>query len=603
MNKLSLCLLPAILVGAISTTSLASPNAKRSTNPNTWTSSKFKTHYNRSPLGPNLDQQQPRVLGAHGMQLCHFNNIDASLVRKLMNSQPFAKGYETDQNGNMRPMTSPPTKTALILYDTSDTYGWIGNCYARQMGTICTHFSMPATLLPVEQYTSGMMNNYTMVFYFGTVYQDALPAAFMTDAMTTPKPLLWMGYNLWQIAWGPDGGYNPAFSAKFGYEFNYLDGLDYTTVTYKSTALTANPGGSGLANLTITNSALCTTVATATAGSTKTPYLIRSGNLWFCAENPLEEASPNLAPDRSVCIEDSIHDMINDGVTTANSHHRADIRIEDVGATCSASAITKIGNYMASVKAPYTVATIPHYRDPLGYYNNGVAVDEPITAATALVKALKGMVALNGQISMHGDTHQYDNVPNPNDGVSGDDAEFYIIQLNSAGDDVYVSPTTEDTAAWCQAKLTDGLTILKANGWTATGWTTPDYIASLLDYQTLAKNFTFEMCRGETFTTNSEGDTYFVQQELQWPCVDDLGVTRLPENLGYVSTAAYGVTDQRPANLTSVATKLKAAVRDGWVGMYFHPFLALSLLENLVSGVQGLGYTFVTPGPTWVGQE
>ncbi len=581
--------MPAVLVGVTAMASLAA--------------AKPSVHYYRSPLGPGLTGQPP-VLGARGMHLCHFNTQDVGLIRNLMNSQPFQQAYETDKNGRMRPMTTPPTRTALILYDTNDSEGYIGNLYARQMGTICTHFSMPATLLPVEQYTSGMMNNYTMTFYFGTVYGDALPSAFLTDAMATPKPLLWMGYNLWEIAWNADGSYNTAFSTKFGYQFNYLDGITYTTVKYKSTSLTADPYGYSLANLTITKKSLVTVVATASDGNgDSTQYLIHSGNLWFVAENPLADASPNLAPDRSVCIEDSIHDMINDGVTAANSHHRAIIRMEDVSWNANANSLTKIGTYMSSVKAPYTVAVIPHYRDPLGYYNNGVAVDQTLNANTAVITALKGMVKLNGQISMHGDTHQYDNVPNPSTGVSGDDAEFYIVQNNSAGDEEYVSPAYEDSAAWCQGRLSEGFSILAADGWTPTGWTTPDYVASLLDYQTFGKNFTFLMCRPETFTTDNNGDTYFVQQELQWPCIDDLGIPRLPENLGYVSTAAYGVTDQRPANLTAVAKKFYPTVRDGWVGMYFHPFLAISLLESLVSGVQGQGYTFVIPGPTWVGQE
>jgi hypothetical protein len=259
---------------------------------------------------------------------------------------------------------------------------------------------------------------------------------------------------------------------------------------------------------------------------------------------------------------------------------------------------------MGSVNAPYAVCVIPHYRDPLGYFNSGVPVDETINQVPALITALQGMASKNGQMMLHGDTHQYDDIANPNSGVSGDDCEFYIVQINPAtGGEEYVSPTYEDSAAWCQGRLTEGFQIMAANGWTPTGWTTPEYVASLTDYQTFVTNFSYSMCRGLTFTTDESGNVYFVQQEIPWPVVDDLGMPRNPENLGYVSTAAYGVTDQRPQDLIAVATKLKPAIRDGWVGCYFHPFLAINLLKKLVSGLQDLGFTFVNPGPSWVGGE
>jgi len=34
-------------------------------------------------------------------------------------------------------------------------------------------------------------------------------------------------------------------------------------------------------------------------------------------------------------------------------------------------------------------------------------------------------------------------------------------------------------------------------------------------------------------------------------------------------------------------------VRDGWASAYFHPFLDLDLLADLVEGIRDLGYTFV----------
>ena len=34
-------------------------------------------------------------------------------------------------------------------------------------------------------------------------------------------------------------------------------------------------------------------------------------------------------------------------------------------------------------------------------------------------------------------------------------------------------------------------------------------------------------------------------------------------------------------------------VRDGWASGYFHPFLPIDYLEELVTGIKDAGYTFV----------
>ena len=36
-------------------------------------------------------------------------------------------------------------------------------------------------------------------------------------------------------------------------------------------------------------------------------------------------------------------------------------------------------------------------------------------------------------------------------------------------------------------------------------------------------------------------------------------------------------------------------VRDGFASFFFHPFFDVSVLEEIVRGVQGEGYTFVSP--------
>jgi uncharacterized protein YdaL len=523
---------------------------------------------------------------------------DLNEIRRIMHSQPYRVPKRI---GHIRPST-PPTKTALILYDSGGGYGYIGNLYARQLDTLCTHFNMASMLMPVEQYSTGMMSGYTATFYFGTTYQNALPPGFLADAMTTATPLVWMGYNLWQIAWNSGGGYNPAFSATYGFQFNYMDGDSYQTVNNKGVALAADPGGLGLANVTIQDSSIANIVATATdASGNSTPYLIHAGNLWFTAENPLEYAAYNRDPDRSAVIEDSIHDVIGDGITSGN--HRAVLRIDQVQAETDSSSLKDIANYMGSVNAPYAVCVIPHYRDPRGYYTGGSTQDVSITAVPDLVDALNHMVSKGGQLVMQGDTHQYDDQSNPTDGVSADDMEFYQVSKNPASGALnYLGPADEDTPDRVHSKVEDGLSIMESAGWTPTGWATPHYMASLTDYEEFAQDFQYSLCRGNTFTSDANGNVYFAQLCTPWPIVDDLGMTRMPENIGYFSTSKYGIWDAKPWEILNIASLTQTAIRDSWIGCWFHPTMAIDLLKDLVGGLQQSGFTLVNPGPQWVGQ-
>ena len=98
------------------------------------------------------------------------------------------------------PPAPAPAPAALILYDSSGTYGWIGAVHARNLASLLGHFPYTYTILPVENYTAGQLNNFTAAFYLGTVYDNPLPAAFRSDVMTSTKPLVWFGYNLWEVA-------------------------------------------------------------------------------------------------------------------------------------------------------------------------------------------------------------------------------------------------------------------------------------------------------------------------------------------------------------------------------------------------------------------
>ena len=55
------------------------------------------------------------------------------------------------------------------------------------------------TTLPVTDYVAGLAGRYTAVMYVGSTYDGELPQAFRDDVLTGDVPVLWMGFNIWQL--------------------------------------------------------------------------------------------------------------------------------------------------------------------------------------------------------------------------------------------------------------------------------------------------------------------------------------------------------------------------------------------------------------------
>jgi len=55
------------------------------------------------------------------------------------------------------------------------------------------------------------------------------------------------------------------------------------------------------------------------------------------------------------------------------------------------------------------------------------------------------------------------------------------------------------------------------------------------------------------------------------------------------------VPPRLPSDAARLARLVKV-VRDGWAGCYFHPFLDIEYLKQLVTGIKAEGYTFVPVG-------
>ena len=534
----------------------------------------------------------------------------------------FAPAYADKPATTTTTTTTTTGPNVLVLYDApvGTEYDKLGMAYAIMLRNLLGHFDANVTLAPVQKYSTGAVNAYDATFYLGGIYDHALPATFLSDAATTTKTLVWMKYNIWQLAWNTT--YN--FTANRGVAFHGLRGLNawpsstnpqpgfFDTVQYKNrnfvkyftydstTGAVASDPDLGVTSITDpAKAAVVVPVANPKSGEVA-PYILRSGNFWYVADMPFSFIGPR---DRYLVFSDILHDML--GIQHAENH-RAIVRLEDVGALVSPDAMNTLSNYLSSKKIRFGIAVIPHYKDPLGIYNGGVPMDVPLSKAVDLKAALNYAVTKGGEIVMHGYTHQYGNMRNPHTGISGDDYEFWDIVANK--------PVPEDSSAWAKGRLAAGLKQLKDAGYTPIAWETPHYHASPLSSKVVPSLFSNTWQRVVYFTADKPnlfagvGKDFAVGQIFPYVVNKDYYGQRVwPENLGNIEydireidpTSFYNYTWQDIVTNADYAL----AVRDGFASFFFHPFWLEPELgtpgfedfKKAIEGITNLGYKWVAP--------
>jgi uncharacterized protein YdaL len=518
--------------------------------------------------------------------------------------------------------TAGAAPKVLALYDAPAGTPWdkLGFAYTIMLRNLLGHFDAQVDLLPVQQYTAGKVNGYDATFYLGAAYDHLLPAAFLSDAATTTRTLVWFKYNLWQLAGNP--AYN--FMAGKGIQLVGLRGLNavptaanpspgfFDTVRYKNldfvkyynfdsgrNLVNADPDIGVAAVADASKASVLVSIANAKTAESA-PYITRSGNFWYVADLPFSYIGPR---DRYLVFTDVLHDML--GIQHAESH-KALVRLEDVGAMVSVQAMKTLSDYLAARKVPFSIATIPRYVDGLGIYNGGVRQEVNLAQASNLKKALDYARDRGGEIVMHGFTHQYGTMRNPHTGVSGDDYEFWNIVDNQ--------PFPEDSASWALGRLYNGLADLRASGLAPIAWEAPHYHTSAVTARSAPTLFGTTYQRVVYFTADKPDFFAPVAKDFGvgqfYPYVvrkDWYGQYVLPENLGNIEydistidgTSNYNYT---PYDILTNA-KFALAVRDGFASYFFHPFwlepdLGVPGFEDFkktVEGITQLGFTWVAP--------
>jgi uncharacterized protein YdaL len=300
--------------------------------------------------------------------------------------------------------------------------------------------------------------------------------------------------------------------------------------------------------------------------------------------------------DRYLAFSDILHDMLEIDHTES---HKAIMRLEDVDARTNINDLLKIADLAREKHINFSVATISQYKDPFGIENNGVSTTINIT--DSVIGEVLSNLYSEGLIDVvaHGFTHQYGNIKNPYNGLSGDDFEFMRVVEHSDNSYSYLYPTMNDSGILALIRMYHAKSLLNRLGIKPFAWEAPHYMAGPSQYRAIRELFPVQYARVLYYPNKESNDINkkykFVGQFFPYIIQRDIyGYTIIPENIHNIeNTPNTGYRKLTPTDTIRFAKKLKV-VRDGVASFYYHPYLGTDDLKAIIDGLRDAGYTFVS---------
>lgn len=522
-----------------------------------------------------------------------------------------------------------PSK-ALVLYDSGGTEPGLAEMHGLAAAHLATHFGS-VTVQPARTYTPGLMRHYTALLYVGGDYERNIPDALIGDVITGTTPVIWSGPNIEALAGGRPGdpsgpSLRSTFIARYGWDplASVDDATDtFATIRYKGRNLPreaarekgvlpvpsiVNPG-----EVTVLAEAVCGKSGpapcagareNASAGATTVPWAIRSNNLTYVVESPfsyMTEGGQYLA------YADLLYAPLGPDRAPVR---QAAVRLEDVSPNSDPEAIRRYADYLSGAGVPFQIAVIPNFVDRKGTTNSGQPRNLTLADVPKLVDALKYAQGRGAVLVQHGTTHQTASLDNPYSGATADDFEFFRAACADAADPPYqlvpcgentavqlLGPLPGDTEADDAARIAGGRRLFEAAGLAAPHlFETPHYTASPAAYRAIRRIYPVRYERGfytDGLLTGKPSTGIEFDQYFPYSVTDVFGSKVLPENLGSFAPKTYSGHRVRTASDIVAAAQANLVVRESTASFFFHPFLELDHLQDIVTGVKAAGYTFV----------
>ena len=136
-------------------------------------------------------------------------------------------------------------------------------------------------------------------------------------------------------------------------------------------------------------------------------------------------------------------------------------------------------------------------------------------------------------------------------------------------------------------KIEEGLNEFFRNGLHPLLWETPHYTASNMLYETVSEYFStvIEQRLSIENPDYCQFFPYIINKDL-------FGQKIYPENLGYIPLDKNPEIAKKAVEEILAGAKANLNVRDGYASFFFHSFLDIDILKEIIEGVENLGYTF-----------
>jgi uncharacterized protein YdaL len=411
------------------------------------------------------------------------------------------------------------------------------------------HFPVNTTIIKSREYQKGMAENFDAVIYIPMELTARVPQNLINDIHAFPTPFLWIGENFDQyLATYPDSGLTALGNSS-----------EYNQIIYKNKTLNDQRKINTLILKRPKSHAQI--LAYQSNGKQQIPFALQLKNLWYIAKLDFRE-------NNVIVTADLLHDFLG---IPHHQVHRAFIRIEDVHPLRESTKLKEIADFLSEEKVPFMVALIPVYVNNKG---------QKITMAerTEFVEAVKYMIQKGGTVILHGYTHQ------THQDETGIGFEFWDRERDK--------PLLTNNTLYVKNRLEWAMLECLSNGIIPLGFEPPHYGMSQEGYKVLRESFS-TLVAGVQTSDKGFSTTTFPYLIGENPYMSSV----IPENLSYINLQSkdpvYSLL-QKAASITGV--------RDGAAGAFFHPYLDIKYLRQLVYGLKAQGYTFIDlkKGDHWV---
>ena len=443
----------------------------------------------------------------------------------------------------------------LVVYSTND--GEIDEA-VRMLDIALGHFSPEIVWKNDEDLSKADLRGITHLIYFGETKKE-LPRESIVIMSGFSGPMLAIGENIEQ------------FPERFPFDAQPQEGL---------ISKVSKPGASSEQILdfdypvaeVVWNDAK--TILLGWRGEYSFPVMAMKDDSAFFSILKLDYASLYL-------LSEGLHSFFHEQHA---AEHLAYIRLEDVHPFSDIPLLKETGGYLAERKIPFMIALIPVYTNP----QTGEQIH--LRDVPELVSVLKDLQQRGASIVLHGYTHQYRSTE------TGEGFEFWDVENNipisgHPDEEIHIKHRHEFASAeeyeayreelrqfdhtYTKTRIESGIRELTSLGLYPVAFEPPHYTMSQEGYRTVAEYFPFLV--GQVQVSDKNWHVLISAPSVSRPSFLN-GMTLLPETIGF-----YDPSSLTP--LEDVKEKIKEVqfVHDGMIGMFYHPYLGLEHLKEMVA--------------------